>query len=308
MTRSEVGAIDAAAGTARAEQAAPSLEQLGYRQELKRSLSLSDLVVYGLVFISPTVPFATFGIVFNASHGMVPLVYAFGVVAMGLTALSYATMSRAFPIAGSVYVYAGKGIGEIAGFLAGWAMLLDYVLLPTVVYVLIAVAIQAVVPEVPRAASIILGIGFTSTFNLLGIEDTARLNRLLLALNLSFLALFMVLAGRALANGLGGAHLSTAPLFQASEVSPGLLFGALSIALYSFLGFDGISTLAEEARGGTSAVGRATLWSLILVGVLFVAQTYLASLFVLGKSSFLPASQPMGRSTRSRRSSGGPGS
>src|SRR6187551_3542378 len=108
-----------------------SLQAFGYRQELKRSLGLPALIVYGLVFINPTAPFSIFGIVFNLSHGMVPLVYLIGLVAMGFTALSYATMSREFPMAGSVYAYAGRGIGAPAGFLAGWAMLLDYVFVPT---------------------------------------------------------------------------------------------------------------------------------------------------------------------------------
>ena len=91
----------------------------GYRQELKRALSLSDLLVYGLVFIAPIAPFSVFGFVFNASSGMVPLVYMVGLGAMLFTALSYMIMSRTFPVAGSVYAYAGRGIGESAGFLAG---------------------------------------------------------------------------------------------------------------------------------------------------------------------------------------------
>ena len=104
------------------ESTSASIERFGYRQELKRSLSLFDLVVYGLLVIVTTSPMTTFGIVYNASHGMVPLVYAVGLVAMIFTALSYVTMSREFPLAGSVYTYAGRGIGETAGFLAGWAI------------------------------------------------------------------------------------------------------------------------------------------------------------------------------------------
>src|SRR5262245_53269684 len=126
-----------------ADFASGSIEQFGYRQELKRSLGLFDLVVYGLIFIVMTAPMSVFGFVYNASSGMVPLVYAMGLVAMLFTALSYMAMSRAFPVAGSVYAYAGRGIGEIAGFIAGWAMLLDYVLVPLVTYVAIAVAVQA---------------------------------------------------------------------------------------------------------------------------------------------------------------------
>ncbi|HTK97989.1 MAG TPA: amino acid permease, partial [Pseudomonadales bacterium] len=118
----------------------PSVETFGYRQELKRSLGLGDLLVYGLIFIVPGAPISVFGIVFNASGGMVPLVYIVGAVAMLFTAASYVTMSRHYPVAGSVYAYAGRAIGEKVGFLAGWIMLLDYLLLPTLIYILCAVA------------------------------------------------------------------------------------------------------------------------------------------------------------------------
>ena len=112
-------------------QDASGVEGLGYRQELKRSLSLPDLLVYGLVFIGPIAPVAVFGIVFDASHGMVPLTYLVGLVAMIFTALSYMAMARAFPVAGSVYAYSAGSFGETVGFFAGWAILLDYLLLPT---------------------------------------------------------------------------------------------------------------------------------------------------------------------------------
>jgi len=270
------------------EQSSVSVEQFGYRQELKRSLSLLDLIVYGLLVIGPTAPMATFGIVYNQSRGMVPLVYIAGLIAMVFTALSYLMMSRAFPLAGSVYAYAGRSIGESAGFLAGWAVLLEYVVGPVFIYVAISIAIQAVLPGAPREASIALCVAFSTIVNLMGIEATARLNRVLLCAQLAILALFLALASGALVHGVAGAHLSVAPLFQPTEVSASLILGASSIAVLSFLGFDAVSTLAEESRGGPTAVGQATMLSLVVAAALFVAQTYLASLFVLGQTSFPP--------------------
>ena len=265
-----------------------ALERFGYRQELKRSLGLLALVVYGLLLISPTSPFAIFGIVFNLSHGMVPLVYLVGFLAMGFTAFSYVTMSRAFPIAGSVYAYAGRAIGAGAGFLAGWSMLLDYALMPALIYVLCAVAIQAIFPTVPRAISIVVILGFNTTINLLGITATARLNAFWITVTFTFLALFTVLASIALLHGVAGARLSWAPLFQPAAISAQTLFAALSVATLCFLGFDGISTLVEEARGGSAAVARATIISLCLATVIFVTITYLTSLFVLNRTAFAP--------------------
>jgi amino acid transporter len=92
----------------------------------------------------------------------------------------------------------------------------------------------------------------------------------------------------ALAHHVGGAHLSWKPLFNPTEFSPALIFGGIAIATGAFLGFDAVSTLAEESRGDPGAVGRATILSLCITGLLFVAQSYLASLFVLDKTGFPP--------------------
>jgi amino acid transporter len=267
-------------------EAAEELSALGYKQELKRSLSLVDLVVYGLVFISPVAPWAVFGSVYNLSHGMAPLVYGIGLVAMAFTAFSYMTMVEAYPIAGSVYAYAGRAIAPWAGFLAGWALLLDYLLIPTLAYVVAVIAIHEVWPDIPKWELVTGFVVGVTVANLAGIEATTGVNKLLLLIQTALLVVFLILAGIAIANGVGGAHLSTAPLYQPSVVSPGLVFGALSVAALSFLGFDAISTLAEEAKGGPRQVSAATFISLVLAAALFAFQTYVASLFVLGKASF----------------------
>ena len=264
------------------------IEVFGYKQELKRSLGLFDLLVYGLVFIVPIAPFAVFGIVFNASKGMVPLVYLVGLVAMLFTALSYRAMSRAFPVAGSVYTYAARSIGPEAGFIAGWAILLDYLLIPALTYVACAIALSTVAPGVPKFVWVVALVGFSTIINYFGIEATARLNVIMLVLQLVILAVMMVVGLIALSHGVNGAHLSIKPFYNPAVISSSIVFGALSLAVLSFLGFDAISTLSEEAKGGALAVGRATILSLVLSAVLFIAQSYLFSLFVLDRTSFPP--------------------
>ncbi len=268
-----------------------SVESFGYRQELKRSLGLFDLLVYGLVFIVPTAPFPVFGIVFNASKGMVPLVYAVGLVAMVFTALSYMTMSRAFPVAGSVYTYASRSIGEIAGFFAGWGILLDYLLTPALIYVVCAIAVHIFVPGVPKGVWVVSLLAFSTAINFFGIETATRVNITLLFIQLVMLAVFLVLALIAVLHGVNGAHFTIAPLYNAKLVSPQLIFRALSLAVLSFLGFDAVSTLAEENKGGPDLIGKATILSLCLAAFLFIAQTYLGSLLVLGRTSFPPGDQ-----------------
>jgi amino acid transporter len=266
-------------------------EALGYAPELKRALSLTDLVVYGLIFISPIAPFSAFGVVFNASHGMVALVYAIGLVAMSLTALSYRVMSEAFPVAGSVYSYARLGIGEWAGFLGGWAMLLDYLLIPSLAYLACGIALKDAWAASPVWAWLVLFLGLNTALNLAGIDSVAKANRALLILQGLLLAAFLAFAARAVSEGKGGAHLSLAPFFDPSHFSFGIVFGAVSLGVLSFLGFDGISTLAEEVKGGRKAVGRATMLALLSAAFLFVLQAWVAGLFVAGRDSF-PPGQP----------------
>ena len=270
---------------------ATDISVFGYKQELKRSLGFVDLLAYGLVFIVPIAPIPVFGIVFNASHGMVPLVYVIGLVAMIFTALSYRAMSAAFPVAGSVFTYTARTLGPTVGFFAGWAMLLDYLLLPTLTYVVTGIAMHAALPGTPGVLWVlIMLIGATIT-NYLGIETTARVNFILLAFQLVVLALFAVLGSIAVMHHVGGAHVSLTPFYRPTELTAPVVFGALSLAVLSFLGFDAISTLSEESRDGARSVGRATIWSLCLSAILFIAQTWLASLFLLNRTH-LPAGDP----------------
>ena len=258
----------------------------GYRQELKRSLSLPDLLVYGLVFIGPIAPIPVFGIVFDASRGMVPLTYLVGLAAMIFTALSYMAMARVYPVAGSVYAYSSGSMGATIGFFAGWAILLDYLLLPTLSNVVCAIAVSAIVPAIPLWAVVAALLAFTTIVNYLGIETTARANIALLVLQLLILVAVLAVGTLALARGVAGAHLSAAPFYNPETISPGVILGAASLGVLSFLGFDAISTLAEEAEGGSRAIARATIVSLCIAAALFVLETWLASLFVLGRTRF----------------------
>jgi amino acid transporter len=253
------------------------LEQFGYRDELSRSLTTRDLVVYGMIFMVPIAPYSVFGFVWNDSKGMVPLAYCVGLVGMFFTAMSYAEMSRAFPLAGSVYTYAYRGLHEVAGFFSGWLILLDYILVPALLYLFSAVALRPLFPRVPEWLWLLGFIGFNAGVNLLGIAFTARLNRYLLVMELVVLALFVALGSAALYGGAGAGGLTLAPLYDPTVFSISTVVGATSIAVLSFLGFDGISTLAEESRGGDRSVGRAALLSLLLVGALFMLQTWIAT-------------------------------
>jgi amino acid transporter len=265
-----------------------SLEEFGYQEQLRRALTTGDLLVYGMIFMVPIAPFGVFGFVWHDARGMVPLAYLLGLVGMLFTALSYAAMSRAFPLAGSVYTYAQRGLHEIAGFFSGWLILLDYVLVPSLLYLFSAVALRPILPQVPTWAWLVVFISFNAWANLLGIQFTARLYRYLLWLELATLALFVVFGLLSLYGGAGAGRLTLTPIYDPRVFSLATVAGATSIAVLSFLGFDGISTLAEESRGDREAVGRATVASLLIIGALFMLQTWIATDLARGYSFASP--------------------
>ncbi|MDQ1663359.1 MAG: hypothetical protein QOJ68_3339 [Blastococcus sp.] len=257
----------------------PGVEAFGYHQELKRSLSFTDLLVYGLIFMVPIAPFGIFGSVFQASGGMIALAYVIGMLAMAFTAASYSQMSRAFPMAGSVYTYAGRGIAQPIGFIAGWMILLDYVLVPGLLYLIASVAMNSIVSGVPIWIWLVGFVVLNTVVNYFGIEFTARVNKIMLIAELIVLAMFLVIGVVALIGGKGRGF-DFSPIYNSDTFSLKLVFGAVSIAVLSFLGFDGISTLAEENRESARSIGKSMIAALALAGVLFIVQTWVAALLV----------------------------
>ncbi|WP_245687081.1 APC family permease [Streptacidiphilus griseoplanus] len=270
-----------------------TIEDYGYAQELQRSLGFRDLLVYGLVFMVPIAPFGIFGGVFAGSGGMVALAYAVGMLAMMFTAASYAQMSRAFPMAGSVYSYAGRGIAAPVGFLAGWMILLDYVLVPALLYLIAAVAMHSLVGSVPVWLWLLGFVLLNTAVNYLGITMTARINKVMLAAELAVLAVFLTVGVIALAQGKGNGF-SLHAFYDHRTFSWSLVFGAVSIAVLSFLGFDGISTLAEENRESARAIGRSMAAALGLAGLLFIAQTWVAAMLVPHPARLISDGDPDG--------------
>lgn len=263
-----------------------TLEKFGYKQELKRALTVWDLIIYGLIFMVPIAPFGIYGFVADISKGMVALAYLIGIIGMIFTAFSYASMSEAFPIAGSVYSYASNGLNKVIGFFTGWAILLDYLLVPALLYVVSAAALSGIFPAIPIVIWALAFIIINTIINILGIEFTAKFNRIVLILELIVLALFVVVGIVAISQGIGGAQFSFKAFYDPQNFSLGLVMSAVSIAVLSFLGFDGISTLAEETVGGKKTVGRATVLALLFAGILFILQTWVASMIWPDYKSF----------------------
>ncbi|MFI7322867.1 APC family permease [Streptomyces venezuelae] len=247
---------------------------------LRRSLGFRDLVVYGLLFIAPMAPVGVFGTLDAKSHGAVALVYLIATVAMAFTAFSYAQMVRVVPQAGSVFAYARAGLGKGPGFIAGWMAMLDYLLIPAVAYLFSGIAMNSLVPSVPRWVWTALAVLITTALNLWGVRTAARVGFAVLAMEVVVLLVFVVAAVVVLVRD-GATRDWLSPL--AGDGSQGAfalsaVVGAVSIAVLSYLGFDAIASFAEEVTGGSAKVARAVLVCLALAGFLFILQTYLVAL------------------------------
>ncbi|WP_406342708.1 APC family permease [Streptomyces sp. NBC_00648] len=255
---------------------------------LRRSLGFRDLVVYGLLFIAPMAPVGIFGTLDAKSHGAVALVYVVSTVAMAFTAFSYAQMVRVAPQAGSVFAYARAGLGEGAGFIAGWMAMLDYLLIPAVAYLFSGIAMHSLVPEVSRWVWTALAVVITTALNLWGVRAAARVGFAVLAMEIVVLLVFVVAAVVVLVRD-GAERDWLSPLGGDAGFSLAAVLSAVSVAVLSYLGFDAIASFAEEVTGGSEKVARAVLFCLALAGVLFVAQTYLAALLAPTSSAALAA-------------------
>lgn len=241
--------------------------------QLVRVLKLRDLVFYGCVMMTLTAPWAVFGQVENASGGMTPLVYLVGSVAMLFTALSYRQMSIEFPMGGSVYTYVQHGINPHVGFIAGWMILLDYIFVPALLYRMVS-SIGEETFTIPYWVWILIFIGVDVAINVSGVKYTAHADLILFYTQLAALIVFMIGAVIFIAHG--HADFSVKPIYQPGKVNLQFIASACTIAALSFLGFDGISTLAEESVNPKRDVGRATIVALMICGFLFILQTYLA--------------------------------
>ena len=255
-----------------------SVEQFGYKQELKRALTLKDLVIYGMLFMVIIAPMSVYGYIQQSSQGMSPLVYLVGATAMFFTVLGYMKFSNRFPIAGSVYAYVQRGINPHVGFIAGWMILLDYVFIPALLYLLTANWCVALFPGTPIWVWVLIFLIINTYINVRGIESTAKADIIIFIIESLILAVFIVLGITFVFGGGGAGSLSLDPLYQPGVINISFIGSACTIACLSFLGFDGISTLAEETHDPEHTVGRATLITIIAITVLFVAQTYVAAI------------------------------
>jgi amino acid transporter len=245
--------------------------------ELQRVLTLWDLILYGIVLIMPIAPIPLFGLAQQLSNGHAVTAILIAMVAMTFTASSYGRMSALYPSAGSAYAYVGRGLSNHLGFLAGWAMFLDYLLVPLICTIYGALTVYRLAPQVPYAVWAFLFAAAMTFINLRGIRATSRFNMILLGIMMVVVCAFLVLAVRFLF-GTQGWHglFAVEPFYAPSTFHLPAIATATSLAALTYGGFDGVSTLAEDVINPKRNVLVATVLVCLFTGVFGGLQVYLA--------------------------------
>ncbi|WP_435927038.1 APC family permease [Dryocola sp. BD613] len=264
------------------------------RIELRKSLTLIPVVMMGLAYMQPMTLFDTFGIVSGLTDGHVATAYAFALVAILFTALSYGKLVRRFPSAGSAYTYAQKAIHPVVGFMVGWSSLLDYLFMPMINILLAKIYFEALVPSVPSWIFVVLLVGFMTISNLRGIKTVANFNSLIVVLQMLVMAVITGLVIYGVANGEGAGTLTSSKPFWSEQAHVVPMITGATILCFSFLGFDGISSLSEETKDAGRVIPKAIFLTALIGGVIFVVVSYFLQLYFPDISRFKDpdASQP----------------
>ncbi|MDY7535204.1 APC family permease [Pseudomonas sp. Bout1] len=240
---------------------------------LQRTLSLGSVVLFGIAYMTPIIVLGTFGILAQSTAGMVPAAYLAALVAMFFTAMSYGRMASAFPVAGSAYSYVRKAISPKLGFIAGWAVLLDYLFLPMAIWLIGAAYLHSAFPAVPQWLWVLAFIGITTAINIIGLKLANGINAVLMLVQFLVLIAFVALCIHYLSGDASKPLWTIAPFFNGQMQMPLIMSGA-AIACYSFLGFDAVSTLTEETRDPRRTIPRAIMLITLIGGLIFVGVSY----------------------------------
>ncbi|MFB2779063.1 APC family permease [Shewanella mangrovisoli] len=253
---------------------------------LKQSLSLWQVVVMGLAYLTPMAVFDTFGIVSEITSGHVATSYLLALAGILFTAFSYGHLVRKYPYAGSAYTYAQKTFSPNVGFMVGWSSLLDYMFMPMINMLLAKIYLTAMFPNVEPWIFIFGLVAVMTLLNLRGIDLVANFNGVIVFAQIAIILVFIGLMAHSLSLGEGEGVIASVRPFYSEEISLAPLFTGATILCFSFLGFDGLSSLSEETKDAKRVIPRAIVLTALIGGVIFVSVSYFLQLFFPDISRF----------------------
>jgi APA family basic amino acid/polyamine antiporter len=248
---------------------------------LKRTLTALDLTLLGIGAIIGTGIFVLTGTAAaNQAGPAIVVSYAAAGLACGFAALCYAEFSSMIPIAGSAYTYAYATLGEIFAWMIGWDLILEYAVgsmtvavgwsgyfqrilagfdtyLPTWMQAAPAAGVAGAVVNVP-AMLIVLGI---TVLLVIGVRESARFNAVMVFIKLAAVLFFIVV-------GVGYVKPDNWNPFFAYGWS-GMMAGA-AVVFFAYIGFDAVSTTAEEAKNPSRDLPIGIIASLVICTLLYL--------------------------------------
>ncbi len=254
---------------------------------LRRTLGLWNLIFIGMVIIQPTAPMGIYGVINNTAHGHVVTTVLIAMVAMLFTAISYGSMARIYPSAGSAYTYVGQTMHPALGYIVGWGMVMDYLLNPLICTAFCAKAAMNILPGLSFYIWIIFFALFFTWLNLRGIKTSAQLNEALCAGMVIVVALFLAAATRFVWNMHHDPGFFSRPFYDPATFHATNIFAGTSVAVLTFIGFDAISTLSEEVENPRRNIMLGTVLVCLITGVLSGLEVYAAQL-IWGSKPFPP--------------------
>jgi putrescine importer len=255
-------------------------------QQLRRSLTLWDLILYGVIVIQPVAPMSVFGVLSNRGHGHVVTTILIAMIGMLFTAISYGRMASVYPSAGSAFTYVGQEITPVLGYITGWSMVMDYMLNPMICIIWCSQQAHVFAPHVSYWVWAIFFFVMFTLLNVQGVKTSARVNAGLGAAMGAVVAIFFIAAARYIfGQPHEGVSFFTRPFYDPQLFDFRSVLAGTSIAVLSYIGFDGISTLSEEAENPRRNILLATVLTCLAIGILSAMQVYAAQLI-------WPASQP----------------
>jgi amino acid transporter len=246
---------------------------------LRRTLRFRDLILYGIILIQPTAPMPVFGVLYQESRGHVVAVILLAMVAMLFTSVSYGRMASVYPHGGSAFLYVGKEIHPSLGYITGWCLVLDYVINPLICVIWCSRAAMNFAPGIPYFAWAIFFALLFTVLNCNGVETSARINAGMAAALGVVIVLVLIASIRwiiHISNPTAGLFLD--PLYNRASFNSSAILHGTSIAVLTYIGFDGISTLTDEAKDPARSVPRAIVLTCLITGILASIEVYFAQL------------------------------
>jgi len=252
---------------------------------LRRSLTLWDLILYGIIVIQPTAPMPAYGVFSNEGQGHVVTSILIAMVAMVFTAMSYGRMARVYPSAGSAYTYVGRELHPSLGYVTGWSMTMDYILNPLICTIWCAKAMADLLSgtrfQIPYPGLIwpLFFAGLFTALNLRGVQTSARINKTLCAvMGAVILAFFWYTIRYIFRLPQYPEAYFLRPFYNPETFTVNRVFHGTSVAVLTYIGFDGISTLSEEVDNPKRNIFLATVFVCVITGFLAAAEVYGAQL------------------------------